>query len=144
MAQTQQPSGAYAAEPEVTGWVGWVWFAGTMMIIAGGLNMFYGIVALVNDTWVGWSSTGRALVIDLTGWGWVHVIVGRHRPARAASACSRATSWPASWASSAAAISIFANFLFIPAYPLWTLTVITIDVLVIWAILAHGGELRTR
>lgn len=143
MAQTQQPSGAYAAEPEVTGWVGWIWFAGTMMIIAGALNMFYGIVALVNDTWVGWSSTGRALVFDLTGWGWVHVIVGAV-VLLAGIGLFSGNVLARIVGVVAAAISIFANFLFVPAFPLWTLTVITIDVLVIWAILAHGGELRAR
>jgi hypothetical protein len=29
-------------------------------------------------------------------------------------------------------------------YPVWALTIITIDVLVIWALTAHGGEMRTR
>jgi hypothetical protein len=34
------------------------------------------------------------------------------------------------------------NFFFIPVYPLWALTVITIDILVIWALTAHGREMR--
>jgi hypothetical protein len=42
-----------------------------------------------------------------------------------------------------AGLSLIANFFFIPAYPLWSLTVITIDVLVIWALTAHGHEMRT-
>jgi hypothetical protein len=41
-----------------------------------------------------------------------------------------------------ASISLIANFFFIPVYPLWALTVITIDALVIWALTAHGGEMR--
>ena len=43
-----------------------------------------------------------------------------------------------------AGMSLIANFLFIPAYPLWALTVITLDVLVIFAILAHGREMADR
>ncbi|MET1019216.1 MAG: hypothetical protein ABWX62_04455 [Microterricola sp.] len=42
----------------------------------------------------------------------------------------------------AAAVSLIANFGFIPAYPIWSLVVITIDVLVIWALTAHGKEMR--
>ena len=42
----------------------------------------------------------------------------------------------------AASVSLIANFFFIPAYPLWALTVITIDLLVIWALTAHGKEMR--
>jgi hypothetical protein len=41
-----------------------------------------------------------------------------------------------------ASISVIANFLFIPAYPVWALTIIAIDVFVIYALTAHGGELR--
>ena len=41
-----------------------------------------------------------------------------------------------------ASLSLIANFFFIPVYPLWALTVITIDVLVIWALTAHGKEMR--
>jgi phosphatidylserine synthase len=43
-----------------------------------------------------------------------------------------------------AVLSAISNFLFIPYYPFWSLTVITIDIFVIWAIAAHGGELRDR
>ena len=41
-----------------------------------------------------------------------------------------------------ASLSLITNFFFIPAYPLWALTVITLDVLVIWALTAHGKEMR--
>jgi hypothetical protein len=41
-----------------------------------------------------------------------------------------------------ASISLLVNFFFIPVYPLWALTVIVIDVLVIWAVTAHGREMR--
>ena len=42
----------------------------------------------------------------------------------------------------AAAVSLFANFAFIPAYPIWALIVLTIDVLIIWALTAHGSDMR--
>jgi hypothetical protein len=41
-----------------------------------------------------------------------------------------------------AGLSLVANFVYIPVYPLWALTVITLDALVIWALTAHGRELR--
>jgi hypothetical protein len=41
-----------------------------------------------------------------------------------------------------AAVSKIANFLWLPVYPVWSLIIITIDVLVIWALMAHGGEMR--
>ena len=41
-----------------------------------------------------------------------------------------------------ATLSAIANFLFIPYYPFWALLLITLDIFVIWAIAAHGGDLR--
>ncbi len=41
-----------------------------------------------------------------------------------------------------AGLSLIANFFFIPAYPLWAIAVVVIDVLVIWALTAHGSEMR--
>ena len=40
-----------------------------------------------------------------------------------------------------AALSAFANFFFIPFYPFWSLMVITLDILVIWALAVHGKAL---
>ena len=42
----------------------------------------------------------------------------------------------------AATVSLIANFFFIPAFPIWSITVVTIDVLIIWALTAHGAEMR--
>jgi hypothetical protein len=41
-----------------------------------------------------------------------------------------------------AVLSAIVNFLFIPYYPFWSLLIITLDVFVIWAVAAHGGDLR--
>ena len=42
-----------------------------------------------------------------------------------------------------AGLSMVANFFFIPVYPWWSITIIVIDVVVIWALIAHGRELKT-
>ena len=41
-----------------------------------------------------------------------------------------------------AGLSVIANFLFIPYYPFWSIIAIAIEVFVIWAVAAHGRELR--
>jgi hypothetical protein len=43
-----------------------------------------------------------------------------------------------------AVLSAITNFLFIPYYPVWSLLIIAVDVLVIWALAAHGGGLRNN
>jgi hypothetical protein len=131
-----QPSG-YSQR---TGWTGWIVFAAIMMIVAGSLNLLYGIIAAVNDEWVVW--TNRADVyLDLSEWGWVHIILGAvvllsGIGLLSGNILARAV------AVIVASLSLIANFFFIPVYPLWALIVIVIDVLVIWAVTAHGGEMR--
>jgi hypothetical protein len=39
-------------------------------------------------------------------------------------------------------LSAISNFLFVPYYPFWALLLITLDIFVIWAVAAHGGDLR--
>ena len=60
---------------ETTGWVGWISFAGVMMIIGGVLNFIYGLIAAVNDDWVVFTNRTH-VAVDLTTWGWVHMVVG--------------------------------------------------------------------
>jgi hypothetical protein len=43
-----------------------------------------------------------------------------------------------------ALLSAIANFAFIPYYPFWALTIITLDIFVIWALAAHGGAMRSE
>jgi hypothetical protein len=134
-----------ASEPSVsyderTGWTGWIVFAGVMMIISGGLNAFYGVVAAVNDDWVGWTN-GQNAFLDVSQWGWVHIILGLIVLLCGIGLFS-GNILARTVAVIIAGLSLVGNFFFIPVYPLWALTVITIDALVIWALTAHGREMR--
>jgi hypothetical protein len=127
---------------EPTGWTGWIVFASVMMIIGGGLNMFYGFVAVFNDDWVGWNSTtSTAVFVDLTTWGWIQVIVG-FLVLLAGIGVLSGNILARTVGVIVAGVGMFANFFFIPVYPIWSLTIITINVLVIWALTAHGREMR--
>ncbi len=138
----QQP--AYATPDDYdtgrTGWTGWIVFAGVMMIISGSLNALYGLVAVVNDEWVVW--TNRAsLYLDISQWGWVHLVIGLVVLLSGIGVFS-GNVLARTVGVIAVTISLIANFFFIPAYPLWAIAVVVIDVLVIWALTAHGSEMR--
>jgi uncharacterized membrane protein len=123
-----------------TGWTGWILFAGVMMIIGGSLNLFYGIVAAVDDEWVVF--TNRANVyLDVSQWGWVHIILGIVVMLAGIGVFS-GNFLARLIGVIVAGVSMLVNFAFIPVYPLWALTVIAIDVLVIWALMAHGREMK--
>jgi hypothetical protein len=133
-------SPAYSADIQTTGWTGWIAFAGVMMMIGGLLNTFYGLIAVLNDEWVVWGNRG-AVYLDISQWGWVHIVVGL-----VVVLCGFGVFSGNVLARSVgvliASLSLIANFFFIPAYPLWAMTIIVIDALVIWALIVHGGELR--
>jgi hypothetical protein len=125
---------------EPTGWVGWIVFAAVLMIIAGTLNAIQGLVAVVNDEWVVWGNRAN-LYLDLTEWGWVH-LVGGILVVLAGFGLLSGNVLARAVAVLLASLAIIANFLYIPAYPVWALTIIAINVFVIYALTAHGGELR--
>jgi hypothetical protein len=144
MASTYGESGAVGstarAEREATGWVGWIMFASVLMILAGVMNAVQGLIAIVNDDWVVWGNRAD-LYIDLTAWGWVHFLLGIVLLLAGIGVLS-GNILARSVAVVVAGVSIIANFLWLPAYPVWALTIIAVDVFVIYALTAHGGELR--
>jgi hypothetical protein len=78
---------------------------------------------------------------DITTWGWIHLILGIV-VALAGVGLLAGRSWARVVGITLAVLSAIANFMFIPHYPFWALLVIALDVFVIWALAAHGGELR--
>jgi len=132
---------AHTQEVERTGWTGWIAFAGIMMIVVGGLQAIYGLVALFNDNWVVWNN-GNAVFLDITVWGWVHLAVGivvvlAGIGVMSGNVVARTVGVLV------AAVSLVAAFLALPLYPVWSIILIAIDLLVIWALIAHGSEMRT-
>ena len=138
----EEPVRGYDEPAQVTGWVGWSIFAAVMMIIGGTLNALYGLIAAVNDDWVAWSNRGDVF-LDLTTWGWIHMALGVI-VALAGFGVLSGNVLARTIGVLLAGISLIVNFLFIPVFPLWAIAVITIDALVIWALTAHGRELRAR
>lgn len=124
-----------------TGWTGWVAFAGIMMIIGGTLAAIWGLVAIINDNWVVFTNND-AVSIDLTGWGWIHLILGAVL-VLAGFGVFTGNVLARTVGVIVAAISLIANFLWLPVYPVWAIIIITVDALVIWALTAHGGEMRS-
>jgi hypothetical protein len=123
-----------------TAWAGWVWFAGVMMIITGSFNAIYGLVALVDDQHYAVGPQGP-LVFDLTQWGWILLVFGIVA-ALAGFALFSGAMWARIVAVVLAGLNAIAHMAFMPAYPVWALITIVIDVFVIYAVLAHGGAMK--
>lgn len=129
------------AAKKTTGWVGFIWFAATMMLLSGVFSIIWGIVAIVRDEVFVRGPKGNAINLDYTQWGWIHVVVGIV-VVLAGSALFTGSLLAGIVAIFLAMLSAVANLLVLGSYPVWSVLVITLDVLVIWAVTMHGQELR--
>jgi hypothetical protein len=134
---TSEARGYGASDARPSGWaVGFVVFAAVMMMLAGGFQTIAGIAAIFEDEFF---VVGPNYVydIDVTAWGWIHLILGVILFAAGAGVLSGAT-WARVVGITLASLSAFANFFFIPYYPVWSIVIIALDVAVIWALSVYG------
>jgi hypothetical protein len=141
--ETSARSGAGPAGPQTTGWVGWIVFAGVMMLILGMFHAFQGLIALFQQDYYLVAANGLTVHLDYTGWGWTHLIFGIVVIAAGAALLVGQT-WARVVAVVLAVLSAVVNAGFLAAYPVWSAIMIGVDILVIWALTVHGGEMRTR
>jgi hypothetical protein len=125
-----------SGQPQTTAWAtGFAMFAGVLMIIAGLWGVLAGIAAIVNDE-VYVSTPEYVYSLDLTGWGWIHLILGV-LVALAGIGVVQGQTWAAVVGITLASLSLLVNFAFIPYYPVWSILIIALDVIVIWALATY-------
>src|SRR3954451_12430189 len=130
-----------AAAPEATGWVGWILFAGMMLILVGMFQFISGLVALFNHTYSAVNSNHLVVHANYTAWGWTYLALGTLAFA-AGYGVMAGRMWARIYAIFLATVSAVINLGFVNAQPVWSVMMITIDVLVIWALSVHGREVE--
>jgi hypothetical protein len=124
-------------ESSVSGWAtGFVVFAGVLMIMVGIFHAIAGLAAIFDDQFyvVGPNYTYD---VDTTAWGWIHLLLGLI-VAGAGYGVFNGAVWARTVGITLAIISAVANFFFIPYYPIWSIIIIAVDILVIWALSVYG------
>ena len=116
-------------------WPGWILFAGTMLLVVGGLNIVEGIVALVNKTYVVLIAN-QLYLVDVTTWGWTALIFGVVLGVTGLGLLA-AQSWARWVAVVVVALHAIAQVVWIGAYPLWSLMMIGLDTVVLFALTAR-------
>jgi hypothetical protein len=126
---------------QTSGWaVGLILFAAIMMIMTGVFQALEGLIAIFrNEFYV--ATRNYLFQFDVTTWGWIHLVIGVV-VALAGWGLLSGRTWARALAITLAVLSAIANFLFIPYYPFWSLLIIILNVFVIWAVAAHGGDMR--
>ena len=124
----------------MSGWVGWVAFASVMLYLIGFMHLIAGFAALFTDT-VYLIGENNIWALDYTQWGWIHAIGGM-LAILAAGSLMAGKGYGRTVAVLVAFLSVLANMLFIPVYPIWSIIMVTVGVLVIYGVVAHGGDLK--
>lgn len=116
---------------------GWLLFAATMLGLGGVLSIFDGIGALSKASF--YAANAHFVFSDLRTWGWFMLIVGVLLLV-AASGVFKGSSFARWFGIFAASLSLLAHFGAMQSYPFWSLIVITLNILVIYALAVYGGK----
>jgi succinate-acetate transporter protein len=120
---------------------GWTAAAAVLMIFGGIMAVFAGIAAIAEDD-VFIATPNFSYEFSLTGWGWLHLILGIV-VALAGFALLSGAVWARAVGIVLAGLSMVANFAWLPYAPVWSIVLIVVDGFVIWALCAPRREIPT-
>ena len=119
---------------------GWIAFAGMLMLIVGSIDFFQGLIALFEDEYFVVTASGF-LAFDLTAWGWIMLIWGVLL-ALAGLGLLGGQGWARWFAILVVSLNFIAQLGFLgnSQYPLWSLTVMALNIIVLYALTARWSE----
>lgn len=119
---------------------GWIGFAGIMLVIVGAIDFFQGLIALFEDEYFVVTGSGF-LVVDLTAWGWIMLIWGVLL-VLAGLGLVGGQGWARWFAIVVVSVNFIAQLGFLgnSQFPLWSLTVMALNVIVLYALTARWSE----
>jgi hypothetical protein len=118
---------------------GWITFAGVAALIAGGYNTLSGIGALADDDTIAAQASEVLYGIDLTAWGWLWLIIGVVQLITGVLILQR-SGWGLGLGVGIAGMSAFLTVFVMFVFPLWALAVLTVDFLILYALLTRSDE----
>ncbi|MBD5785647.1 hypothetical protein IF650_05595 [Cellulosimicrobium terreum] len=126
-------------QSQVTAWVGWVWFAGIVLVTLGLFNVISGLVAAFSPNTLVSVTGGGVVLLDVSTWGWVHLVLGA-LIAVTGFALLAGKGWARLVAIVLVVLNALAQFSTMQATPWWSLVTILLDLFVLWALIVHGDE----
>jgi hypothetical protein len=127
--QNQYPASAQqpvAARSDLTA------FAGIMLVVAGFYHVLTGIAGVFRDQ-IYVQTPDYIYKLDLTGWGWTHLLLGV-LVLGTGIAVLQGAAWGRVVGLALVVLSLLANFLFLPHYPVWSILIIALDVAILCAL----------
>jgi hypothetical protein len=121
---------------------GWIMFAGAVLMVVGVFDVIWGLAGLLKRTVFIAQSSDLVVAFNFTTWGWIHIALGALLVLTGISVLA-GQPWARYIGICLAAVGLIANFLTLAAFPFWSLVMIAVDVLVIYALAVHGREMAT-
>jgi hypothetical protein len=121
-------------------WSGWIGFAGLMIMILGAIDFFEGLIAVIRGEYYAFTSQGL-IIFDTTTWGWLAMIMGV-----VLFLVGLGLTGGAGWARWVAIIVLVVNLLGNIGWvgssnqPIWALTVVALEIIVLFALTARWSD----
>ncbi|MEU3044914.1 MULTISPECIES: hypothetical protein [Streptomyces] len=103
------------------------------MLFGGVMAIFEGISAIAEDD-LFVVTRNYVFEFSLTGWGWVHLILGFVLVLAGIAVLGSGALWARFFGVFVASLGAIANFLWIPYYPLWALVLVAVNIFIVWAL----------
>jgi len=123
-------------------WTGWIGFTAIMLTLIGSITFFEGLVAIIRDEY--YVVTGKqVLLFDLTTWGWIMLFWGVLL-FLAGLGLAAQSGWARWFAIFLVTLNLLGQLAFLgnTQYPLWTLVVIGLEIMVLYALTARWGQVE--
>lgn len=117
---------------------GWLTFAGILLLVAGTMNVIGGIGAIDDSKF--FVANTKYVIGDLNTWGWVILLLGATQLITSFGLFAR-SGWARWTGVFFVGLNSIALLLMLPAYPLWSLALFTMDILIIYGLVSYGEEL---
>jgi hypothetical protein len=124
----------------VSGWVGWIGFASFLLLFTGFFHIIQGLADLGRHE-VFTHASAYVWIFDYTKWGWINIIGGILLIVAALSLLKGGI-WGRVFGGIVVILSMLASASSMPIYPIWSILVLIVDGLILYAIAVHGKELE--
>jgi hypothetical protein len=142
------PAGSYrgddydplAGKKEVTAWGGYILFAAGIMILIGIFTALMGSIALFDQSWFSSPPSSLLAFSSYHTWGVIHLVVGLFAIVAGIGVMTGRT-WARIMAIIVVGVNAISQVAFTSAYPAWSIIVLALDIIAIYALTVHGGDL---
>ena len=124
-------------------WTGWIGFAAIMLTLIGSITFFEGLIAIIRDTYYV-VTRQHVFLFDVSTWGWIMLFWGILLFLAGLGLAAK-SSWARWFTIVVVFLHVLAQLSFLgnAQYPLWSLVIITLEFVVLYALTARWKDVYT-